>query len=73
MNKPLNGKLLPALAVTVTLLLAGFVSIAASNYTSGNIEARVAANAKGIANFDSILRRIDRRLARIEGLMERGR
>ena len=72
-----NGKLLPALAIAVTLLLAGFVSIAASNYTQGGIAARVAANTSGIASFDGILRSIDRRLARIEGRMpaaiDRGR
>ena len=73
MNKPLNGKILPVLAILLTVALAAATSIAASNYTQGNVEARVTANEKDIAKFDRIVRRIDRALARIEGRTERGR
>lgn len=68
MTSPLNGKLMPALAILVVIILAGIGGIAGAQYTQGNIEARVTANERGLDALAPVIRSIDRRLATLEGL-----
>lgn len=67
----MNGKLVPTLALVLTILLAIGGSIAATQYTQGNIEARVSENEKSRMELSNILRGIDRRLSNIEGYLRR--
>ena len=64
MTSPLNGKLLP---IAVTALLAAAGAFGASQWTQGNIAARVSANERGIDGLAPVIRSIDQRLARLEG------
>lgn len=66
-SRPLNGKVIPVLAIAVTAALAAAGAFSASQYAQGNIEARVSATERGIDGLAPVIRSIDQRLARLEG------